>query len=68
MTFTMNSCMSHENLKNQITLLSAAAAKLPGVVIVHNIHDWKVTWLSNYGLKGPRLSLGEVTAKAEYLT
>lgn len=56
----MNTYTGRESLEHQIEIVAAAAGKLPGVVIIHNIMDWTVTWMSEYGLKGLEISLNEV--------
>lgn len=56
----MNTYTGRESLEEQIGIVAACAAKLPGVVIIHNIMDWTVTWMSEKGLKGLEISLEEV--------
>ncbi len=51
-----------ESLKEQIRLVAAGAARLPGVVIIHDISDWTVTWMSDYGLNELKVSLKELAA------
>ncbi|MEJ7694761.1 hypothetical protein [Daejeonella sp.] len=58
----MNTYTGHESLNEQIKIVAAGAAKLPGVVIIHSIVDWTITWMSEYGLKGLEISLEEVTS------
>lgn len=64
----MNTYTGQESLEDQIKIVAAGAVKLPGVVIIHNILDWTVTWMSEYGLRGLEISLEEVTnlSAAEY--
>ncbi|MES3019209.1 MAG: helix-turn-helix transcriptional regulator [Bacteroidota bacterium] len=57
----MNTYTGRESLNEQIEIVAAGAAKLPGVVIIHSIMDWTVSWMSDYGLKGLEISLDEVT-------
>lgn len=58
----MNTYTGQESLEDQIKIVAAGAVKLPGVVIIHDILDWTVTWMSDFGLKGLEISLEEVTA------
>lgn len=58
----MNIYTGLESLEDQIKIVAAGAVSLPGVVIIHNIKDWTVTWMSDYGLKGLQVSLEEVTS------
>ncbi len=58
----MNTYTGRASLDEQIEIIAAAATKLPGVVIVHSIQDWTVTWMSDYGLKGLQISLKELTS------
>ncbi len=57
----MDTYTGRESLNEQIEIVAAGAAKLPGVVIIHSIMDWTVSWMSDYGLKGLEISLDEVT-------
>ncbi len=50
-----------ESLEDQIRIVAASSGKLPGVVIIHDISDWTVSWMSEYGLKELEISLAEVT-------
>jgi DNA-binding CsgD family transcriptional regulator len=58
----MNTYTGRESLEDQIGIVAAGAAKLPGAIIVHDIRDWTVIWMSGYGLKGLKISLEEVTS------
>lgn len=60
----MNTYTGRESLEEQFGIVAACAAKLPGVVIIHNIMDWTVTWMSEKGLKGLEISLEEVYSLA----
>lgn len=57
----MNNYTGIESLEEQIKIVAAGATKLPGAVIIHDIQDWTVTWMSDYGLKALKISLEEVT-------
>ncbi len=57
----MNNCIGEKSLADQIKIVAAGAQNLPGAVIIHNIMDWTVTWMSDYGLNGLKISLEEVT-------
>jgi DNA-binding CsgD family transcriptional regulator len=48
--------------EKSIAEFSIVAEKLPGVVIVHDLRDWAVAWMSSSGLKLLGLSLEEVKA------
>ncbi len=50
-----------DQITNSITAFSEAAEKMPGVVIVHDLRDWSIAWMSQSGLDLLDLSLEEVT-------
>ncbi|SKB37763.1 helix-turn-helix transcriptional regulator [Daejeonella lutea] len=58
----MKTYTGRASLDEQIGIIAAGSALLPGAVIVHSIKDWTVTWMSDYGLKGLQISLKEVTS------
>jgi len=52
-----------ENLIQQsIAQIAAVAEKLPGVVIIHDLRDWSVAWMSPRGLGQLNLTLEEITS------
>jgi DNA-binding CsgD family transcriptional regulator len=51
----------HESLKEHISLVAAGSESLPAVIIIHNISDWTVTWMSERGLKALQISLEELS-------
>ena len=57
----MNMNTGRETLEEQIKIIADGAKSLPGAVIIHDIRDWTVTWMSEYGLRGLKISLEEVT-------
>lgn len=48
-------------IEQSIAGIAAIADKLPGVVIIHDLRDWSVAWMSARGLKYLGISLAEVT-------
>ena len=64
----MNNTSVEDIIKDAITEIAASADKLPGVVIIHDLRDWSVAWMSNSGLQQLNISLEEVTnlTSAEY--
>ena len=53
----------HQEIINQnIVEISASADKYPGVVILHDLRDWSVAWMSKSGLNGLDISLEDVTS------
>jgi DNA-binding CsgD family transcriptional regulator len=58
----MDTYTGRERFDVQIAIVAAAAEKLPGAVIIHDIRDWTVTWMSEYALRGLQISLAEVLA------
>jgi DNA-binding CsgD family transcriptional regulator len=64
----MLSVPSQRIIKQKIKDVSALADDIPGVVILHNLNDWSVVWMSERGLKQLGASLEEVTSLscAEY--
>ena len=55
-------------IKENIAQIEAYADKLPGVVILHDLRDWSVVWMSKRGLEQLKVSLDEITrlSCAEY--
>ncbi|WP_256003366.1 helix-turn-helix transcriptional regulator [Pedobacter deserti] len=49
-------------IRNSIAEIAAIAHKLPGVVVIHDLADWSVAWVSERGLKELGASLEEITA------
>ncbi|NRF38147.1 helix-turn-helix transcriptional regulator [Pedobacter foliorum] len=48
-------------ISNAIANISAIADELPCVVIIHDLRDWSVVWMSDRGLKQLGVTLEEVT-------
>ena len=42
--------------------IAGVADKLPGVVIIHDLRDWSVVWMSGPGLKALGVTLEEITS------
>ena len=42
--------------------IAVVADKLPGVVIIHDLRDWSVVWMSGPGLKALGVTLEEITS------
>ena len=53
---------SQEKINARIATIAATADDLPGVVIIHDLRDWSVAWMSERGLKQLGASLDEITA------
>lgn len=49
-------------IKRNIAQISSIADKLPGVVVIHDLRDWSVAWMSPRGLSQLGISLQEITA------
>ena len=45
-----------------VSEIAAVADKLPGVVIIHDLRDWSVVWMSGPGLKALGVTLEEITS------
>ncbi|HEX8377260.1 MAG TPA: helix-turn-helix transcriptional regulator [Pedobacter sp.] len=58
--------MSENNINyiicQTISEIAAVADKLPGAVIIHDLRDWSVAWMSSRGLSGLGITLAEVTS------
>ncbi|TCD12697.1 LuxR family transcriptional regulator [Pedobacter frigidisoli] len=50
-----------QKINDGISQLEAIADKIPAVVLLHNIKDGAVVWISNTGLKQLNISLAEIT-------
>ena len=57
----MHNLSVQDLITNSIEEISRIADKLPGVVIVHDLRDWSVAWMSKNGLDQLGVSLEEVT-------
>jgi DNA-binding CsgD family transcriptional regulator len=57
-----------ELIEHNIKELEKYSSKLPGIVVVHDLRDWSVLWMSETGLKQLGVTLEEVTSitAAEY--
>ena len=57
-------------IDNAIAKISAIADELPGVVILHDLRDWSVAWISKRGLQQLGVSLEDITkiTAEEYYT
>jgi RNA polymerase sigma factor (sigma-70 family) len=49
-------------ISSSVAAFSEAAEKIPGVVIIHDLRDWSIAWMSRSGLDLLKLSLKEVTS------
>jgi len=49
-------------IKDAIKEVSALAERLPGVVLLHDMRDWSVAWMSRMGLQELDISLEELTS------
>ncbi len=54
--------LSEKIIRENIITIEAIADKLPGVVIIHDLRDWSVAWMSPRGLALLGTSLEEITA------
>ena len=50
-----------EKYKKHIDEIASIASKLPGVVIIHDLRDWAVAWMSPNGLERLGVTLEEIT-------
>ncbi|WP_250318165.1 helix-turn-helix transcriptional regulator [Pedobacter sp. B4-66] len=57
---TQNALIQNK-ISNAIAKISAIADELPGVVIVHDLRDWSVAWMSDRGLTQLGVTLEEIT-------
>lgn len=48
-------------IAKSIAEIAPIADKLPGVVIIHDLRDWSVAWISNRGIKELGISMEEIT-------
>jgi DNA-binding CsgD family transcriptional regulator len=51
-----------ERISESIAEIAAVADKLPGVVIIHDLRDWSVAWMSARGLAELNITLEEITS------
>ncbi len=51
-----------QSINNAIAQIAPIADNLPGVVIIHDLRDWSVAWMSNRGLKQLNVSLEAITS------
>ncbi|MFD0751477.1 helix-turn-helix transcriptional regulator [Mucilaginibacter calamicampi] len=59
----MTNKISAESLITQcITEIATVATKLPGVIIIHDLRDWSVAWMSPRGLAQLNVTLEELTS------
>ena len=58
----MTSDPLQRKIDNCIAEIAPIAGKLPGVVILHDLRDWSVAWMSNRGLSELGISLEEITS------
>lgn len=49
-------------INNAIAGIAHAAAKMPGVVVVHDLRDWSVAWMAPRGLAELGVTMDEITA------
>lgn len=47
-------------IDNKIAEIAALADKIPGVVVIHDLRDWSVAWMSERGLKSLGITLDEL--------
>jgi DNA-binding CsgD family transcriptional regulator len=64
----MKTYTEEDNLEAKINIIASIADTLPSVIIIHDISDWTVCWMSEQGLKQLNISLEEVkkVPAAEY--
>lgn len=57
-------------IQDAIKEISAIAERLPGVVLLHDMRDWSIAWMSKMGLYELNISLEELTSltSEEYYT
>ena len=51
-------------IQTNIAAISPVADKLPGVIIIHDLRDWSVAWMSRRGLEQLGVTLDEITSLA----
>jgi len=51
-----------EKINQEIEKLKSVADSLPGVIIIHDLRDWSVAWMSDKGLKELNITLEEITS------
>ena len=51
-----------EVITAKIATIATTAAELPGVVIIHDLRDWSVAWMSERGLNQLGVTLEEITS------
>jgi DNA-binding CsgD family transcriptional regulator len=49
-----------DTISSAVNKIAATANKLPGVVVIHDLRDWSIVWMSDRGLRSLGLSLEEV--------
>jgi DNA-binding CsgD family transcriptional regulator len=49
-----------DNLQEKVDAIALLADQLPGVIIIHDLKDWKVYWMSEPGLQGLGITLEEL--------
>ncbi len=54
--------LSEKIIQENIIKIEAIADKLPGVIIIHDLRDWSIAWMSPLGLEKLGTSLEEITA------
>lgn len=54
-----------ELIEEGIAEVAALAEKLPGVVVLHNMQDWSVVWMSKRGLRILGVKEEEIVGKSE---
>ncbi|WP_165500454.1 helix-turn-helix transcriptional regulator [Pedobacter psychroterrae] len=64
----MKSNPTEEAIRKAISEVIKIADRMPGVVILHDVRDWRIAWMSAWGLKQLNVSLEELTSltAAEY--
>lgn len=50
----------NQKIQSEIEKLKLVANQLPGVVIIHDLRDWSVVWMSELGLKELGITLDEL--------
>lgn len=53
---------NQEIINRSIAEISVIACKLPGVVILHDLRDWSVAWMSQRGLDELGITLAEIAS------
>jgi DNA-binding CsgD family transcriptional regulator len=51
-----------KKISKAVAEIAAVADKLPGVVVIHDLRDWAVVWMSSRGLTELGVSLEDITA------